>query len=325
MNKKRFSCFFGIGLTCILLGPILEAQLILVPEATIPVLVDGAIAENEWVDAISNTAISNLVIANPEGTEYSQNASVSLKWNGEFLYLLFQVEDSELWVDSADGTTEGIDTYQDDSIEIYIDVNNSNEGGLNREKVQYRFIPKVGGEIERLPTYLPVTGIEFAHQENPTNWVMEIAIPWDILQVKDPKAGRIMGFLAGVNDDDDGGEREAQYFWYATAPEAYKLAQFWGDIQLTAAKAPPPPPVSEYTGDGPLHEVFTLDEKVWVSWDQVETFTYQLQTSQDLSNWINDDRNLLSTGNTHFFNITAEDAVERRFFRVKVTSTEPDS
>ena len=118
-------------LTFLIFGTLsMQAQLFLVPKATEPVEIDGRISLGEWEDAISNSSISNLVNGTVDGVE-DLSGSVSFKWDAENLYFLFQITDDARSLDSTDGDREVLNTFDDDSIEIYLDINNTKTGNLD--------------------------------------------------------------------------------------------------------------------------------------------------------------------------------------------------
>jgi hypothetical protein len=295
----------------------LKAQLLLVPEATQTVIIDGVIETGEWEDAISNSAIDNVVNGTIDGSE-DLVGSVSFKWDATNLYFLFQITDDARAQDSTDGNPLVINTFDDDSIEVYLDINNTKTGNLNRQagRYQYRFIPVQDGEIERFPDNLPIDGFQFA-TVGETSYILEIAMPWATLNVQDPKAGDTLGFEIALNDDDDGDERDGQLFWNADEPDDWMDASKWGNILLTKSlKELNPDPVIT---DVPNLDIFDVSGQTWISWPENDKFNYQLRKSDDLKVWVNDNRELLMTGNTHYFILKPSDLAEDIFFQVLVS------
>lgn len=301
-----------------LLIPIsLNAQLLLVPEATESVTINGLIDPGEWDDAISNSSINNIVNGTIDGPE-DLVGSVSFKWDSTNLYFLFQITDDARSLDSTDGSTLVLNTFDDDSIEVYLDINNTKNGSLNEEagRYQYRFIPLEDGEIERFPDNLSIEGFQFA-TTGETSFILEIAMPWATLNVDNPATGDTLGFEVALNDDDDGNERDGQLFWNADQPDDWMDASKWGNIRLTASleELNPDPVIT----DVPLLDIFDVNGQTWISWPENETFEYQLQKSNNLADWTEDDRDVFITGNTHYFIINPSDLVDDVFFQVLVS------
>ena len=295
----------------------LNAQLLLVPEATESVTINGLIDPGEWDDAISDSSIDNLVNGTIDGSA-DLAGSVSFKWDSTNLYFLFQITDDVRSLDSTDGDTAILNTFDDDSIEVYLDINNSKAGDLNEEagRYQYRFIPLEDGEIERFPDTLSVEGFQFATTGN-SSYILEIAMPWATLNVENPAEGKTLGFEVALNDDDDGGGRDGQLFWNADQPDDWRDASKWGNILLTASleELNPDPVITNV----PYLDIFDVNGQTWVSWPENDTFQYQLQRSIDMKAWANDEREVFVTGNTHYFIINPSDLVDDVFFQVLVS------
>ena len=305
------------------LGPLtLQAQLFLVPKAIEPVQVDGQISAGEWEDAITNSKIENLVNGTVDGIE-DLSASVSVKWDETNLYFLFQLTDDVRSLDSTDGDPEVLNTFDDDSIEIYLDINNTKTGSLDQfnKRYQYRFIPQDDGEIESFPSLLPTEGIQLATLGD-QSYILEISMPWATLNFDNPVEGHVMGFEVALNDDDDGDRRDGQLKWYSTGPDDWREPAKWGSLLLTAPVTEIDNPTIENL---PLIQIVDVDQQTWIAWNEIEEFTYQLRRSTDLNIWQNDGRELLSTGSFRYFVLSEEDLNPEQdtFFQILVTAPDP--
>ena len=285
------------------------------PKAKGPVEVNGQISVGEWDDAITNSKISNLVNGTVDGVE-DLSASVSFKWDEDNLYFLFQITDDSRSLDSTDGDHLVLNTFDDDSIEIYLDINNTKTGFLDRsaKRYQYRFIPDDEGEIERFPDSLPTDGFQLATVGD-SSYILEIAMPWDTLRLENPEEGHVLGFDVALNDDDDGGERDGQLLWYATGPDDWRDPSTWGSILLAA-------PIDEIENptieDLPAMQILDVGTQTWIGWNEIEEFQYQLRRSNNLKIWQNDGRELLSTGNFRYFIVSSTDLAQDTFFQLRV-------
>jgi hypothetical protein len=301
-----------------LFGYTLQGQFLLVPEATEPVTIDGIISPGEWDDALSDSSIDNLSDGMVDNSD-DLSGSVAFKWDSTHLYLLFQIRDDLRFLDSTDGKSLITNTFKDDSIEVYLDINNTKSGNLDESegRYQFRFIPKVDGEIERIPFTFPIPGFQFAFVGE-DSYIMEIAMPWTTLKVSDPKAGNILGFEVALNDDDDGGERDGQLFWNSEQEEDWMDASKWGSILLISSL--------ENLGSNPIisdvpnANVVRVDGQYWVTWPEVEGFQYQLLKSNNVKAWQNDNRPLLTTGSFRYFILSPEDLQDRIFFQLLVST-----
>jgi len=222
----------------------LDAQSIIAPELTSPsITIDGMVDGSEWDTASDFTSIDSIVSgsANISGiNDYSADFKVA--WDSDNLYVLFQVTDDARWSDSSDGTASINDSYQDDSVELYFDVNNSGSGGLGTANGNYQFRFSLDtSEIEYYPADNEPQGSIFYANNDSTNYVLETAIPWSTLGISSVTLGTTIGFDVAVNDDDDGAARDTQAYWTATSGDAWDDASYWGELSLGAASAVPEP------------------------------------------------------------------------------------
>lgn len=206
-----------------------------VPQLTNAVTIDGTIGAGEWSDASVVNAFNNTPVSGVSGGTSDISGNFQLKWDPSNLYLLYQITDDARQIDSSNNDPGNLNSFEDDSIELYFDVNNSNAGSLTLidQNYQYRFGLE-NNELETGPLDAPQSGISFVHTDIGTSYQMEISIPWSTLGFT-ATLGNSLGFDAALNDDDDGGARDAQLFWNAINESAFNDASQWGDIQLTAA------------------------------------------------------------------------------------------
>jgi hypothetical protein len=200
--------------------------------------IDGTLGLGEWTNA-TVFSIDQLV----DGSASGISGSVSLLWDSNNIYALFQVSDDLRGDDSADGNgiANSLDSFNDDSVEFYFANSTSATGAMDgTTKFQYRINPGNNQELEATPLFTSPTGVSFFSTDTGTNsnYFIELAIDWDTLNVASPTIGSSYRFLAGINDDDDGGSRDSQLFWFATDSASYQIAQDWGVIELAAIPEP---------------------------------------------------------------------------------------
>ena len=75
-----------------------------------------------------------------------------------------------------------------------------------------------------------VAGISMATSPVSGGYAVEIRVPWSTLG-KVPGAGATYGFDIGVNDDDDGGDRNEQIMWFGTSQNFADTSAF-GNVTL---------------------------------------------------------------------------------------------
>lgn len=144
------------------------------------------------------------------------------------LYIAVRVRDDVLVSDSAEAGSQNGSTWLDDSVEIFIDGDNSNfesrdTTGSNPEVIGSggQFVITVNNAYREAEAGNPGFGANaawFAKTEkmldvegNELGYEAEFRIALSALG--NPKEGDIIGFTVSVNDDDDDGPAERQMIW----------------------------------------------------------------------------------------------------------------
>ncbi len=142
-------------------------------------------------------------------------------YDDDNLYIAVKVYDDFLQIDTEPFGSEDGQTWHDDSVEIFIDGDNSNFQDRNTEDSAVvntggQFVITAGGAFNDSAAGNPGYGENEAWYAQTFigfgGYEAEFRISWDILGGK-PADGESIGFSVGVNDDDDGGERERQVMW----------------------------------------------------------------------------------------------------------------
>ncbi len=149
------------------------------------------------------------------------------KWDSENLYLTVRVYDDKLVEDSPDPT-------DDDSIEFFIDTNNSRGGQMDGAHDFHLVFacnldhPVLGAGSAPISDEL-LASINTDMRATPDGYVLEAWIPWKVFgmapQVKDRVAAEVE-----INDDDDGGPRDKKIGWIGHDSNASHEPQQWGVI-----------------------------------------------------------------------------------------------
>ena len=142
-------------------------------------------------------------------------------FDDENLYVAVEVTDDFVESDTVDAGSENGQTWQDDSIELFIDGDNSNFG--ERSTDGNPEVIDTGGQF----VITPNNAYRHAEAGNPgfgpneawyaqadvtdSGWVGEFRISLDT--IGNPSPGDVIGFTVGVNDDDFGGNAERQVLW----------------------------------------------------------------------------------------------------------------
>ncbi|MBO8130716.1 MAG: right-handed parallel beta-helix repeat-containing protein [Candidatus Marinimicrobia bacterium] len=190
-----------------------------------PCIIDGNI-DPMWANTPA-MPINNVVIGNKQNDFYAEWKAMADKSN---LYILVNVKDSVLINDS------GSDWWEDDAVEVFIDGDNSkgkSYDGINDYQLGFRIkddaISIGANSLSR------VDGIEFCIKEVDSGYLLELLIPWQTIGIS-PEVGDVIGFDIGIDDDDDGGDRESQIVSLAENEEGWKNPGVLGEVYIGLSK-----------------------------------------------------------------------------------------
>jgi len=145
-------------------------------------------------------------------------------WDSDALYLLVDVTDDAAASDSSAD-------YQDDSVEVYVDADNSkNDSYDGTNDFQFTF-PRNGDEISGQQPQ-STENLEWTVADTDDGYHLEAAFPWSMLGVT-PESGHVLGFDVHVNDDDDEGDRDAKISWFAEEDNAWQNPTLFANVGLT--------------------------------------------------------------------------------------------
>ena len=191
-----------------------------------PATIDGVI-DSAWDGAAWNT-LNNTIGTIDDANDLS--AQWKSTWDSENLYILVDVTDDSLRNNSAQAS-------MDDSVEIYIDADNSKGtsfDGVNDFEWAFRYNDP--GTVHLGGNSVPdTTGINFELVANGagTGYVLEVAVPWTTLGVTPAIDGQV-GIEVQVNDDDNGGDTEGKLTWDDAADQAFFNPSTFGIMSLNA-------------------------------------------------------------------------------------------
>ena len=188
-----------------------------------PITIDGtvdAIWNNASVVAGSAAKVVNGTISN--AADLSGNFKAL--WDNTNLYILANVSDETLKHDSQN-------IYDDDGVEVYIDINNDKATTYGANDVQYSFDWNNGTTIGSLPSGRSTTGITYSIAVVTGGYVVEASIPWSTLQGT-PAINQLVGIDFMINDDDDGTARDGKLSWNAASDSSWTDPSKMGTGQL---------------------------------------------------------------------------------------------
>jgi hypothetical protein len=199
--------------------PTVHAQ---VPRASEAPALDGRTTDGAWSAATPHPLETALV--GREVGESDLSATWRALWDDRALYVAVTVTDDSVTADSDAA-------WQDDSVEVYVDADNSKRSEYDGEN-DFQFVVPYGAESVSTGGASPAPGdTEHAQRQTPDGWQLELRFPWSAGGVS-PEAGDFVGFDVHVNDDDDGGERDAKIAWFASEDDAWQNPQLFANVEL---------------------------------------------------------------------------------------------
>ncbi|GAB3423863.1 endo-1,4-beta-xylanase [Flindersiella endophytica] len=178
-------------------------------------VVDG-VAEPAWARA-PRVATGVQVSGNGGAT-----ATARLLWDSDHLYVLAEVTDPVLDESSPN-------TYEQDSIEIFLDPDNTKDSGYIDDDGQYRISFTNHQTItgNRFTQPLIADNLVSATRTTPTGYIVEASIAFETPKPRNS----LLGFDLQVNDA-TAGTRTAARTWYDGTGRSFVDTSHWGVLQL---------------------------------------------------------------------------------------------
>jgi len=211
-----------------------NAPKVMVISTNVPPTIDGIIDEIWNNEEVMSFEMTNPLIGT-NLTDHDLAGTAKMLWDNTYAYLLASITDDVKVNDSPN-------TYEDDNVEFYFDLNNAKSSVYDADDVQYSFGWNDGSTVGALPAGKSVAGITYRVADSEQGYTVEASIPWSILGGQ-PEHGKEIGFEVMINDDDDGGGRDAKLSWNAAADQAWQDASLFGTIKLVASEAIPGAPL----------------------------------------------------------------------------------
>jgi hypothetical protein len=194
---------------------------ITIKQAPVAPVIDG-VADNAWSIA-DGIKLSN-VLYSPPSSPNDLSAGYKTMWDQNNLYLFVDVTDDVLKNDASNA-------WDNDSVEVFIDADNSKTTEYGPTDYQYIFVwDKTSPKIQETK-HQRTEGVQFAMVTTDTGYRVEIKFPWSTLGTK-PRTGAKIGLDVHVNDNDTGGKRDTKLTWHATQDNAWQNPQAFGNAEL---------------------------------------------------------------------------------------------
>jgi len=215
------------------------------PDLAMPVI-DGVV-DDVWSLSTEQTIEITVSGSAPSGPS-DCSGKWRVLWDWEYIYVLVVVKDEALNNDSGTDAK-----YQDDSVEFYVDGDNSKGATVDENDHQYTSRWN-NAELEAVSVIHngepSAVGFEYAIVTTGTGYIYESKIPWTSIMGTGPTPGQEIGIEVFINDDDDGGDRDSQISWYGTSGEGWQTPSMWATGVLVAGnRAGIPSPAN-----GSMHE-----------------------------------------------------------------------
>jgi len=202
-------------------------------KTTTPITIDGSI-DAIWNNASVAPASATKLLTGTVTNSADLSGEFKALWDNTYLYILADVNDDTKINDSEN-------VYEDDDIEVYIDIDNDKATTYGTNDFQYSFGWDDGTTVGVIPSTGATTGITYSAVAKTGGYIVEARIPWTTVQGT-PTVGQILGIDFMINDDDDAGTRDAKLSWNSATDMAYQDASLFGIGQLMDALTPCTPP-----------------------------------------------------------------------------------
>ncbi|MBC7389186.1 MAG: cellulase family glycosylhydrolase [Opitutaceae bacterium] len=195
-------------------------------------VIDGTI-DGIWTNASIPSSILGKTITGTISGSSDLSGSFKTLWDNNYLYVLGDITDDVKINDSPEA-------YNDDAVEVYMDVNNDKSTTIGANDAQYTFGWNDGTTIATSPTGRTTTGMSYIISNKVGGYIFEARIPWSALSAN-PVIGQKLGFDFMINDDDDGGTRDSKISWNSLTDKAYQDPSLLGTVILMDALPCPLP------------------------------------------------------------------------------------
>ncbi len=193
---------------------------------------------DEWGKAVdddsfgNSLSLRNLNLDNSgRYTDYNYTGNFfEMLHDGTYLYLRISISNEEL----ENWFNDSTDMWQDDSVEIYLDVGYDQFDAYGNDDYQRIFRFRDDTADPTLDGYHSAAGMvtehatSYRYENNATSvysHLYEIRIELDSINLE---PGDTFGLEVATNDDDDGGDREAKWGWWA--PSEMDVAWFMPSV-----------------------------------------------------------------------------------------------
>jgi hypothetical protein len=209
-------------------------------------VIDGVIHTAEYAGAERtyvnpHNGIYDITVGDDSWDSSDQSFFAWVTHDYEAVYVAVDVTDPNVVTDSADAGTEDGQTWQDDSVEIFFDADDSNDAGRGTKGFEGQYVLTANGAWRDKEANNPKFGKAgdwfAATKRTGKGYQVEFKIKKSALS--NPADGASLGFNIAINDDDgENGSRKAQLNWSGRAHSEFT----YGRLILEEGEGGGPPP-----------------------------------------------------------------------------------
>ena len=184
------------------------------------------------IDSIWNTLNTTNTLTNPiiGGRESEEDLSSQFRtmWTSDSLYVLVEITDDIL------SNTGNPNTWEDDYVELYLDLGNEKLDYYEVNDFQIRFnydSPFLSGVNIDILGGNGADDIHFSEAVTTDGYLFEIAIAWSTLNLSNPPVGKLIGMDMIVGDN-DGAFREFTIGWSTLYDDAWHDTRMFATMEL---------------------------------------------------------------------------------------------
>ncbi len=171
-----------------------DTPVVTAPETTGTVTVDGRLTEPEWKRL-------PIKLTKPTFRSTDDTASAAVTWDTERIYIAGAVKD-------ATKVNDSLDTYQDDTFEVYLNGKGDLPRSYDTASDRHYFLRWNDGAVHEQNG--KTRGAQYKGADTPDGYTVELSVTWKSLGIVPGEDGAEIGVDFSVDDDDDGGFRDAQ-------------------------------------------------------------------------------------------------------------------
>lgn len=185
--------------------------------------IDG-IADEIWNNSsVLEIEATNVIVGTVSNKE-DLSGKAKFLWDNTNLYVFTTIIDNVKVNDSPNA-------YDDDAVEIYLDINNDKASTYGANDVQYTFGWNDGTTVGSLPSGRSTVGISYTALSTTNGYIIEAKIPWSTV-LGSPAINQFIGLDFMINDDDNGDGRDKKLAWSATTDDAWQNPSLFGVAKL---------------------------------------------------------------------------------------------